>query len=168
MASDFFLIDKKKIDEFLPKLEIVENNEEEYTKIFKDKIGRVWQLTDYWIDTLNKNILSLYCVSFIDFKSLFKIISESNNFDEIAVASTLIYFRKFDYADENREILLNHLESIFMKSEFDNKKILLVIGETELYDSTNKREILGKSYAEIQADYNYYNDMAIRAKKITS
>jgi hypothetical protein len=168
MRNDFFIVEKKKIDDFLPKLEIIENHTERHTKILEDKSGEIWQLTEYWIDTLNKNILSLYCVRLINFNSLFKIISESNNIEEIAIASTLIYFRKFDYDDKNREILLIYLESIFMRSEFDNKKIGLVIGETELYDSTNKKDILGKPYEEIQADYNYYNGIAIRAKKLMS
>jgi hypothetical protein len=168
MNKDLFIVDEKNIEEALNKLTMVENIEENHTQLFQDESGQNWQLTKYWIEGLDKNISVLFFMNYVNFNSLYNLMVVSNDVNEIAIISALIYHRKFDNNDKNRVTLLNYLESIYDKSESDNKKIELIIYETELSDSTNRRSVIGKNYQEVKDDYKYYDGIAVRARKLLS
>jgi hypothetical protein len=54
----------------------------------------------------------------------------------------------------------------FQWNKLNSKKIKLIINETQLFDKTNRKPILGKKNIEIEKDYEFYKDISLRAKTI--
>ena len=50
--------------------------------------------------------------------------------------------------------------------DFEIERLKLIIKKSDLCDSTNRREIVGKDLAEIQTDANYYRGISLNAIKI--
>jgi hypothetical protein len=92
----------------------------------------------------------------------------STNEDEVCCASLELLEQEKINSKDFRIELLKKLESFKNKdlSDFDKHRIKLIIIESQLADSTNRREITNKSYDEVLADANYFRDIANEAKKI--
>jgi hypothetical protein len=73
-------------------------------------------------------------------------------------------YNKVDF----REQLLNRLLKTDTSNldEFEKERFRLVIYESDLYDPTNRRNIVGKHYSEIQMDADYYGTISEKAKKL--
>jgi hypothetical protein len=50
--------------------------------------------------------------------------------------------------------------------DFEKDRLKIVIYESNLYDQTNRREIVGKHFTDIQKDADYYSTIALKARKI--
>ena len=104
-------------------------------------------------------------------EQLMEIALESNNLDEIAGASVFIYTNEEYDKIEFRNELIEKIEEFYKQrdgklTEFDSKKIEIIIYETSLSDSTNRKQTMGKHYTEIEKDHEYYKQNAERAKRI--
>lgn len=51
-------------------------------------------------------------------------------------------------------------------ADFEKERLKIIIYESDLYDATNRRDILGKHFTEIQSDADYYKTTADKAKGI--
>lgn len=51
-------------------------------------------------------------------------------------------------------------------SDFEKERLKIIIYESDLYDATNRRNIVGKHFTEIQIDAEYYRTIADKAKEI--
>lgn len=102
---------------------------------------------------------------------LVKIAMDSDNLEEVAGASVFLYTNeKYDKVDF-REELMNGIEDYFQRkqvdlTEFEKRKMNTIIYESNLYDSTNRRNTLGKHFSEVEKDYQYFKRISERAKRI--
>jgi hypothetical protein len=106
-----------------------------------------------------------------DTNELIQIALESENLDEIAGASIFLYTNEENDNIDFREQLIDAVEKFFENkkaelSDFDRNKLNIIIYDSNLYDSTNRRNILGKYFAEIEKDYQYFKGVSERAKRI--
>ena len=83
--------------------------------------------------------------------------------DEVNGASGLLLERELDNV-EFREQLLDEIEKRI--DEISKERYDIIYDRAELYDVTNRREIVGKHYTEIEADALHYNQMSKKAKTI--
>jgi hypothetical protein len=51
-------------------------------------------------------------------------------------------------------------------TDFDKERLKTIIYKSELYDATNRRDIIGKHFTEIEADAKYYATISQQAKAI--
>ncbi|MBX9782894.1 MAG: hypothetical protein K2X48_06360, partial [Chitinophagaceae bacterium] len=51
-------------------------------------------------------------------------------------------------------------------SDFEKERLKIIIYESDLYDATNRRDIVGKHFTEIQNDADYFRTNAQKAKDI--
>lgn len=70
--------------------------------------------------------------------------------------------------EEFRDQLLDQLTRVDTSNlnRFEKDRLRIIIYESNLYDSTNRREMLGKHFTEIQNDANYYRIISEKAKSI--
>ena len=102
---------------------------------------------------------------------LINLIIDSENLDELATASALLVVNEKELKEEFREELINAIENKITQKDFqwnklNSEKIKSIISETQLFDKTNRRPILGKKNIEIEKDFEFYKDISERAKKI--
>jgi len=73
-------------------------------------------------------------------------------------------YRKVDFRDQ----LLNKLLQVDTSklTDFEKERVRLIIYKSDLYDATNRRDIVGKHISEIQKDANYYQTISQLARKI--
>lgn len=50
--------------------------------------------------------------------------------------------------------------------DFEKERLKVIIYETEIYDATNRRNIVGKHWTEIQMDAEYFQNISKKAKEI--
>jgi hypothetical protein len=102
---------------------------------------------------------------------LINILINSDNIDEIATSSALLVINEKELKDEFREELITELENRinqndFNWNKFNSQKMKTIIYETQLFDKTNRKPILGKKNSEIEKDHKFYLNISERAKKI--
>ena len=102
---------------------------------------------------------------------LINIALNSEDLDKIASASALLMVNEKELKEEFREELIIAIEHKIDKKDFqwnklNSEKIKSIISETQLFDKTNRRQILGKKNIEIEKDFEFYKDISERAKKI--
>lgn len=102
---------------------------------------------------------------------LIQIVLNSEDLDEITTASALLVVNEKELKDQFREELITEIENKINQKNFqwnklNSKKIKSIISETQLFDKTNRRPILGKKNIEIEKDFEFYKDISERAKKI--
>ena len=96
-------------------------------------------------------------------EEIIRIALTSQHFDEVDGASALLIDREYDKI-EFREKLLSEIEKD--SSKVDKERYEIIYNRAELYDITNKREILGKHYKEIEADAKHFTQVTERAEKL--
>lgn len=102
---------------------------------------------------------------------LIKIALSTSDLNEVATASSLLFYNERDHKKEFRMQLINQLEENVRsleinKNSFDIERIKIIIQESRLGDSTNLRPIINKTPAKVEQDYMFYKLIADRARKI--
>lgn len=103
-------------------------------------------------------------------EQLINIAITSDDINDIIGASFELSEREKITKENFRDRLLSHL-LLFDTNElstFEKERIKLIIYESNLYDETNLKDIVGKNFSEIQNDANYYQAIATKAKNILS
>lgn len=85
------------------------------------------------------------------------------------IGASLELFERERYNKENfRDKLLDKLLQVDTSNltDFEKERLRIIIYESDLYDPTNLRDIVGKHYTEIQKDADYYRTISDKAKSI--
>lgn len=92
----------------------------------------------------------------------------SNNKNDIVGASIELLEREKLRKEDFRDKLLNRLLQFDISSltGFEKERLKTIIYESELYDATNKRDIIGKHFTEIDKSARYYQTISQKAKLI--
>ena len=105
---------------------------------------------------------------------LIKILTKATDLNKISAISCLIKDSEFDESEnhyEYREEFIIKLERIvneenFKVTKFEKKRLTTIIYDSDLNLPYNQRESLRKKYNEVESDYQYFKNIAERAKKI--
>jgi hypothetical protein len=135
-------------------------------KIYQDESGYRWRYTILWSDMLEKDIELLETYPVTPVSDLIKLIPTISDLETIAAISMSIAQRNFDNDINNRELLIRVLEEELAPNSEKLDKVKLCIYESELFDATNRTEIIGKFTADIEKYAAVYQSIAKRAKAI--
>ena len=67
---------------------------------------------------------------------------------------------------EFRELLIGKLEEAVEKGDLQRDRAFQIIKFSNLADPMNKREVVGKDSADVQADATYFTGIAERAERL--
>ena len=101
-------------------------------------------------------------------EELINIAMTSADTNDIIGASIELSEREKYRKEDFRARLLNQLLQVDTSNlpDFEKERVKIIIYESNLYDATNHRDIVGKHFTEIQNDADYYSTIAQKAKDI--
>ena len=168
MTKDIYILtqhliaDTEKIEQLKERFKLVDKDDINWTATyFDDETNSKWFY--YRVDTyLQGGGYPIFARQPLpDTKELIKLSLLSENDDEIfAACRTLVdneEIKKIDF----RADLINELENIG-----DRQRQETVIKLTGLDNALNRREIVGKTFQQIEFDAKYFKDIADRATKV--
>ena len=99
---------------------------------------------------------------------LIQIAFNTKYFDEASAAATRLNIEEQTNKKEYRQKVIDKLNTvdISLLDKSEKERIKTIILASQLTDRVNKREIVGKHFTEIQADANFFNDVADSAENI--
>ena len=112
---------------------------------------------------LQKNLLS------VDF--LIKTILKSKDIEGVSAGAALLEYMEKNDNIEFRYQLIENLENYYYQekfncSKFEKKRLKAIVINSSIFDDTNRREIVGKNNEEINADSNFFKEIAERVEKL--
>ena len=101
-------------------------------------------------------------------EELIDIAMTSAETNDIIGASLELSEREKYKKEDFRAKLLNRLLQVDTSNltDFEKERLKIIIYESDLYDATNRRNIVGKHFTEIESDADYYRTAAHKAKSI--
>ncbi len=103
-------------------------------------------------------------------QELINIAMTSMDKENIIGASLELSDREKYRKEEFRSSLVSRLLEVDTSevNEFEKERLKIIIYESDLYNGTNRREIIGKHFTEIQNDADYFTSNALKAMTILS
>ena len=137
---------------------------------FYESEGHQWVLTHYHPESHGGGIPVLKKLPLLDVNQLIDLALTSTNKDDIIGASLELAERERYYGEDFREILMEKLSTIDVPklSAFERERLILIIKNSELTDSTNRRSVDGKHWTDIQKDAEYFQHTSRQATEILS
>jgi hypothetical protein len=96
-------------------------------------------------------------------EEIIRIALTSKYYDEIDGACGLLLDMEYDKI-EFREMLLSEIEKNI--NNIDKDRFDIIYNRAELYDTLNKREILGKHYKQIEKDAEHFKELMTKAERL--
>jgi hypothetical protein len=167
--SEFFICNREAIDIKLTSLVETGISEDGWISFYTDgHTKEQWELTSYHSEYHGGGIPVLKKLPHPSISHLIKIALTSKDVNDVAGASLELCERE-KYNNENfREELLEKLQLIEIAelSDLEKGRLKTIIYDSELFDPTNRREIVGKHWKEINQDGEFYKSVSEKAKKI--
>ncbi len=143
-----------------------EKKKSEFGFLYKDFEGNQYQLTRYWSECLDKELSILEKLPRKQILELMTLVFLTSEIERIAAICNEIGDREFDHSKKNRLLFIEELERDYLRSTANSYRVKLCIGETRLFDPTNRDTIVGKTFQEINEDAKFYRTISDRAKKL--
>jgi hypothetical protein len=167
--TEFFICNQDDVNSKLQSLTKTGTSLEGWTDYFMDKkTNENWLLTRYNSEYHGGGVPVLKRLPEPTIDELINIAITSSDKNNIIGASLELSERERYRKEDFRKELLNHLLKIDTSnlSDFEKERIKLIVYESALYDATNRRNVVGKHYTEIQNDAEYYRTIAEGAKVV--
>ena len=153
---------------FLKDLTLLETSNHGWTEKYLDpKTGKHW--LKYMIDRDNGRYFNLMLLTTKPTTDeIIDIAFTSTDYDEVEGASHRLFIDEEDEKIDFRPAVIERLKKIYI-SKLDTeakKRVKAIILNGHLTDKTNKREIVGKHFSEIQKDVDFFNEIADFATQI--
>ncbi len=152
---------------FIADLKLVESSNYGWTEKYISKDGQQW--VKFMVDRDNGRYYNLMHFSpRPTTDEMIEIALTSDDHDEVEGAAHRLLFEEEEEMKDFRPRLVERLQSIDLSglSTTDKKRIRTIILNTHLTDKQNKREVVGKSVKEVQADSDYFTDVGYFAEKL--
>lgn len=167
--TEFFICNPDDVDYKLQCLTKTGTSVEGWTEYFLDEnTNENWLLTRYDSEYHGGGIPVLKKLPEPTIDKLINIAMTSFDINNIIGASIELSEREKNKKEDFRDNLLNCLLKIDTSNltDFEKERLKIIIYESDLYDTTNRRNIVGKHFTEIQNDADYYKTIANKAKHI--
>lgn len=165
----YFICNPDKVETKLKTLTKKATSTDGLTHFYVDKdSNEEWHLTRYESEFHSAGIPVLKRLPEPPTEELISISLTSADINDIIGASLELSERERYKKEDFREKLLNRLLQVDTTnlSGFEKERMKVIIYESNLYDATNRRDIVGKDFTEIQNDAGYFSTNAQKAKKI--
>lgn len=162
------ICDEEQINFKLKGLKEAGMSKDETESFFIDPVTQeTWVLTSYESELLDCDIQVLMKAELTS-RELIDIAVTSKNEKVIAVAAMTLKYKEEHEKSEFRQELVNKLDTVNIDSlsKEDKRRLELIIYQSDLYNGTKQRNIMGKNYTEVQNDASFYQEPANKAKKI--
>ena len=164
-----FICNQEQINIKIKSLSKTSTSEDGWIDFYIDKVtNENWLLTRYDSEYHGGGLQVLKRLPEPTIDELISIAMTSTDTNDIIGASLELSERE-RYSDEDFRLkLINRLLQVDFSNltEFERERLKIIIYERDLYDATNRREIVGKHFAEIQKDADYYKEIAQKANNI--
>jgi hypothetical protein len=167
--SKFYITQQIFIEQKLITLKKIGSSDDGWSDYFVDESNDVeWQLTCYNSEYHGGGLRVLKRLPPPAVEDLIKISLTSDDIDEVTGAALELRDRETYKKEEFRKDLITELLLLnpTTLSAFDKNRLKTIIYESSLFDPTNRREILGKPWNEIQKDAEIYRSISEQAKSI--
>jgi hypothetical protein len=159
----FFICNQDEVETKIRSLIESGTSTDGWTQYYFDKINNEeWHLTRYESEYHGGGIPVLKRLPEPTIEGLIDIAMTSLDTNDIIGASLELRDREKNNNEEFREKLITSLLKLDTSkiTDFDKERLRLIIYESDLYDSTNRRGIVGKHFTEIQSDSDYYKTIS--------
>lgn len=167
MEKRYLYGDAGLIEVLLPQFELMEEAEGGYAAVYKDPLTNSFWLKYYaTAATQGGGYLTLMRLPAPSTEKLIDIAIRTF-FDDEAVASVLrLLDEEAIEKKEFRQQLIEKLEQAVEKGDLQPDRAIQIIRFSNLADPMNKREVVGKTPAQVQADAAYFAGIAERAERL--
>ncbi len=165
----FFICNQGEVETKLKTLAKTGTSTDGWTAYFIDKnSNEEWHLTRYDSEYQGGGVPVLKRIPALTTEELIHIALTSVDTNDIIGASLELSERERYKKEDFRARLLNQLLQVDTSnlSDFERERVKIIIYESDLYDATNRRDIVGKHFTEIESDADYYRTAAQKAKSI--
>jgi hypothetical protein len=153
---------------FLKGLTLIESSNYGWTEKYLDpKTGNHW--LKYMIDRDTGRYYNLMLISpKPTTEEMIEIAFSSPDHDEIEGATHRLFIDEEDEKIDFRSAVIDRLSQIAITGlgTQERKRIKTIILNCQLINRTNKREVVGKHFTEIQKDVLFFNNVADKAEQI--
>jgi hypothetical protein len=167
--NQFFICNQHKVESTLKTLSKLKTSGDGCTHYYSDNNPtEEWVLIYYETEYFGKVISVLKKLPEPTIEQLIDIATSSTEINDILGASFELYERERKHKEDFRNSLLTRLLQFEIQnlSAFEKERIKIIIYESNLYDATNRRDIVGKYITEIKKDSEYYLEISKKAKSI--
>jgi hypothetical protein len=165
----FFICNQSEIESKLKTLSKKGTSAESWTDYYYDKnSNEEWLLTRYNSEYHGGGVSVLKILPEPSVEDLIDIAMTSLDKNDIIGASLELSEREKVNKDDFRSKLLDKLLQIDSTglNDFEKERLKIIIYESDLYDATNRRNIVGKHFTEIEKDADYFRTISEKAKII--
>ena len=167
--DQFFICNQDEVEAKLKTLTKTGTSIDGWTHYYVDNNSKVeWHLTRYDSEYHGGGVAVLKRIPEASLEELIEIAMTSAETSEIIGASLELSEREKYKKEDFRATLINRLLQVDTSNmtDFEMERLKIIICESELYDATNRRNIVGKHSTEIEKDAEYYRTAAYQAKSI--
>lgn len=164
--QQYFICGQDQIESRVNGLTQTGASEDGWSVFYKDDIDQErWVLTTYHSEYHGGGVPVLQRLPLPTISELIEIAMTSAHKDDIIGASCELYEREGKGENFRSELVGQLLQlEISGLSSFEMERIRLIIYNSQLYDATNRRGIVGRRIEEIQNDFEYFKSNAEKAK----
>ncbi|EKB48202.1 hypothetical protein [Cecembia lonarensis] len=162
MTDRTFIEDQDLVEKMLKKLTPLNESSGWQCELFIDKTtNQKWEKYQFELLEADNDGIGLRRFPYPSTKEIIRIALTSKYFDEIDGASGLLLDMEFDKV-EFREMLISEIEKNI--NNIDKDRFEIIYNRAELYETLNKREVLGKHYKQIEKDAEYFKELMAKAE----
>jgi hypothetical protein len=164
-----FICNQDEVENKLKTLTKTGTSTDGWTHYYVDKnSNEEWHLTSYDSEYHGGGVPVLKRLPEPTIEELINIAMTSAHTKDIIGASLELSERERYKKEDFRGRLLNRLLQVDTSdlTDFEKERLKIIIYESDLYDATNRRDIVGKHSTEIQNDADYFRTNAQKAKNI--
>jgi hypothetical protein len=165
----FFICNQDEVETKLKTLTKTGTSTDGWTHYYIDNNSKEeWHLTMYDSEYHGGGVPVLKRIPEPAVEKLIDIAMTSTEPTDIIGASLELSEREKYKKEDFRDKLLNRLLQVNTSNltDFEKNRLKIIIYESDLYDATNRRNIVGKHFTEIESDADYYRTAAQKAKSI--
>ncbi|MBP6390796.1 MAG: hypothetical protein KA175_02105 [Flavobacteriales bacterium] len=166
MKERLFIHDQKVVEASLKNLQTVATTGYKSTEFIDPTTRLRWEKYPIGYNDDGDDEFGLRRLPYPTTEDLIHIAVTSDVVDEIEGAAMLLKDQEWNHLIEFREALLNAIELHWKRIE--SERFSIIEGCTELTSKGNRREIVGKSDAEIIADADYFRHLGQIATELVS
>ena len=167
--NQFFICNQNEVETKLKTLTKTGTSTDGWTHYYVDKnSNEEWHLTRYDSEYHGGGVPVLKRFPEPTIEELINIAMTSTDTNDIIGASLELSERERYKKEDFRDRLLNRLLQVDTShlTDFEKRRLKIIIYESDLYDATNRRDIVGKNFTEIQNDADYFRTNAQKVKNI--
>ncbi|MBZ5857751.1 hypothetical protein [Flavihumibacter profundi] len=165
----FFICNQDEVETKLKTLTQTGTSTDGWTNYYIDKNSyEEWHLTRYDSEYHGGGIPVLKRLPEPTIEELINIAITSTDTNDIIGASLELSEREKYKKEDFRDRLIKRLLQVDTSNltEIEKERLKIIIYESDLYDATNRRDIVGKHFSEIESDADYYRTAAQKARTI--